>query len=86
MNLREARMALLALPGVYQVDFSVVQRDNLFAMPEAVHFHIRCASPDLLEARLGIMEIREDLERDQECMVFLTMGAGLRRPEGAASG
>ena len=85
MNLDEAKVALEALPGVHEVSAFVV-RDDL-AMPVYVRFTVRCASPDLLpeETRRGIIEIQENLERDPDCYVTITVSAGLRMPGWASS-
>jgi len=85
MTLDEAKAAIEALPGVHEVTEFIV-RDDL-AKPEYVRFTARCASPDLLpeETRRGIQEIRDALEKELDCYVIVTVSAGLRMPEWAAS-
>jgi len=85
MTLDEAKAAIKTLPGVHEVTEFVV-RDGL-AKPEYVRFTVRCASPDLLpdETRRGIQEIQENLDSDPDCYVTITLSAGLRMPDWAAS-
>ena len=58
VNLTEAKAALKALPGIYEVTEFVV-RDDL-AKPEYVRFNIYCASPDLLPEET-LWDIQENL-------------------------
>jgi len=91
MTLDDAKAQLEALPGVYEVRTGVGRStfDSLFddAKPDYVLFAVRIASPEIVpeETRQGILRIQDTLERQLGCVVSVSVSAGLRMPDGAAS-
>ena len=82
MTLDDAKAQLEALPGVYEVN-TFVRRSHPDGRPEGVKFTIHCRSPEILpeQTRLGILGVRDALERELGCLVAVIVSAGLRMPD-----